>query len=71
MVVRGHMVQVAIYGIGQAVVADIDHNEQIFSADRLSDNSFGLPGSETGAVAVDQVIVQLIAGKKRRIQRFF
>lgn len=68
VVVRGHVVFVSVYCIGETVIAYIDHDEQIFAADTFLDDSLCLSCAEAGAGQVDQIVVKLIAGKERRDQ---
>ena len=60
VIVRGHVVCVSGQRIGQAVVADIYHKINIFSAYGFSDDTLGFSGSEAGNLCVDQIIISFI-----------
>ena len=42
MIIRGHMVGTSVQGVSQAVIADINHQINIFSSDGLREDSLGL-----------------------------
>ena len=61
MVIRGHVVGITVQGIGHVVVAHVNHNVEIVSADRFLDDTFGFTGTETGGCCADDIAVSLIA----------
>ena len=60
MVVRGHVVEMSVDRVRQAVVADIGHDKQIRAADSLLQDPLRLPGPETGAAAVHQIVAGFV-----------
>ena len=65
MIVRGHMVRFAAHLVGETVIADVDQNIQIFTADRVVDDSLAFPASESRILRADQVVVPGISFKLR------
>ncbi len=61
MIVRGHMVRVAVHIVCNAVVADIYQQKQVFAADGLTEEGLSLPASETGRLYGGQVVLFDIA----------
>ena len=70
VVIRRHMVQVAVHRVSEAVIADIDHKEQILAPYGFSDNSFRFACAETGTFTFNQIIFKLVAGKEGGIEGF-
>ena len=48
--------------VGHAVVAGIDHDENIVAAHRLLDQTLGIAALEAGAGALDDKAIGLVAG---------
>ena len=71
MIVRRHVVQMTVHCIGQTVVADIDHDKKIFSADRFAQNAFCLTRTETRAAVLYEIIFAFIGCEKCGIYIFF
>ena len=63
MIVRRHMIRVSCQRVGYTVVADIYHQVEIFSADRLGDDAFCLSGTKTRNLCVDKKSILLISGE--------
>ena len=63
------MIDIAAQGIGQAVVADVDQNIQVISADRLFDNALGFPGTKAGDSCVNDIGILLIFQKGQTVFR--
>ena len=61
MVIRGHMIGIAVKGVGHVVVAYVNQNVNVISADRFFDDTFGFAGTKTGSCCTDDVAVPLIA----------
>ena len=66
------MIYLPAYLIGQAVVADIEQNVDIVTADRFVDGAFNLTGAETWRLGVNNVRSALVSlkckGVHNRIQ---
>ena len=60
MVIRRHMVCLAAQGIGQAVIAYVNHQIQVIAADRFTENALGLAASESGNTRGNNVVISLI-----------
>lgn len=69
VVIRRHVVGMAVYCVSQAVVADIHHHEKVFSADGFAEQPLCLTCAKARALASDEIVVQLIAGKEGRAYR--
>ncbi len=61
VVVGRHVVFMAAYGVGKAVICHIHHKKQIVTTDRMPDSAFGFTAAETGSVAFHQIGVSLVA----------
>ena len=67
VVVRGHVVDLTVQGIGQAVVADIHHQVQVLAAYRFGDNAFRFSGTKARNAGIDKKSILLISGKSNII----
>jgi hypothetical protein len=63
------MVRVAAQGISQAVIAYIDQNVEIHSADGIIDHTLGFTGTETRHFCIDKISRSGIALKKRALHK--
>ena len=63
------MVFVPVDCVSQAVVAYVNDDEQVFASDGFVNQAFGFPCAKARALTAYQIGIQLIAGKKRGIQR--
>ena len=61
MVIRGHVVGVAAYSVGDAVVHYINHYKYIVAAYRFIDHAFCLASAKARAVAVQQIRIHIIS----------
>ena len=61
MVIRGHVVGVAAYSVGDAVVHYINHYKYIVAAYRFIDHAFCLASAKARAVAVQQIGIHIIS----------
>ena len=61
MIVRGHVILVSEQGIGQAVVADVNQNVDVVSADGFVDHTFALAGTETGSLGFEDITAAFIS----------
>ena len=52
MIVRGHVILMSCQRVSQAVIADVYHQIDIHSPDRVIDNAFGFAGAKTGDLCV-------------------
>lgn len=64
MVIRGHMIEVSVYSISQAVVADIRHNKKVCTAMDSLKYPFASPLPKRGQLQL-QIAVSLIIQIKR------
>ena len=70
VVVRGHVIRVAVHLVGQRVVRDIDHDIKVAAADGLIDASLALAGAEAGAMDVEKKVVGVIAAVVQALGTF-
>ena len=61
MVIRRHVVGVAAYSVGDAVVHYINHYKYIVAAYRFIDHAFCLASAKARAVAVQQIGIHIIS----------
>ena len=57
------MVCVSCQRIGEAVVAYVDHQIEIFSTNRLFDDSFCLSGTESRNIGINDKSISVITGE--------
>ena len=57
------MVCVTVHGVGQAVVAHINEDKQVFAADSLFQHGFSLAAVKAGRLELKQIVVLRIALK--------
>jgi len=60
MVIRRHTLWLAGHHISTAVVADINHNVDIFTTNGFIQNTLCLTGTETWTIGTDQVSISFI-----------
>ena len=65
MVVRGHIVGKAVHVVGNAVIADVRQQENIFAAHGVAQNRLTLSRTEAGALYLHQIIVFHITMERR------
>ena len=70
MIIRRHVVELAAYGVREAVVAHVDEDIHIHTADGLADDAFGFAGTEAGAFGLNQVSVAPVGVVPRLVEEF-
>ena len=55
MIVRGHVIDVAVHGIGKTVIGDVGHDEHVSAAHGFVDDGLRLAGAEPGAGKIEQI----------------
>ena len=64
------MIGIAVYIVGNAVIAYIGNDENIFTADGFVENSLSFTTAETGNFKVSQIAVLNIAEESRIVFKF-
>ena len=70
VVIRRHVVGIAVHVVSNTMIAYIGENEQILTADGLADLRFGFTASETGHIHVYEIVALDIAVKGRIVFHF-
>ena len=69
VIIRWHMIDMSVYCVCQAVVADIHHNKEIFSADTFAKHSLCFPRTKTWATVLCKIRICFIRWIDCRIQK--
>ena len=67
VVIRRHMICLAVQGVGHAVVAHVHHDVEIHAADGLLQHALGFSIAESGDISLDNIGRTLIAGERQAV----
>ncbi len=63
MIIGRHVIDIAVYFIGNTMIADVRQNKDIFASDRRGEHTLRLSAAETGTFCLHEVILIHISVK--------